>query len=194
MRKHPLIALIAFTFVAASIFIGAAGASSINAVPVRATAHLSKGGVEPSTMPATSLRWLAATVRERAYAEAQLTALVAREKYSPFWQGLAADRVAIHDGGRPAGILLPSRWRVVQQAERVPQPFARAQPLEQQRRPHRPRQAAQAEQAAQAGTSRTSRTSRTSDAESKTHKNYTSHKSHKNLNCQPSCGSGSDNI
>ena len=44
MRKHPLIALIAFTFVAASIFIGTAGASSINAVPVRATSHLAKGG------------------------------------------------------------------------------------------------------------------------------------------------------
>ena len=36
MRKHPLIALIAFTFVAASIFIGAAGASSVNnSVPVQ---------------------------------------------------------------------------------------------------------------------------------------------------------------
>ena len=43
MRKHPLIALIAFTFVAVSIFIGAAGASSINSVPARATSHLDSG-------------------------------------------------------------------------------------------------------------------------------------------------------
>ncbi len=44
MRKHPLIALIAFTFVAASIFIGANGVSSINnSVPARATSHLNNG-------------------------------------------------------------------------------------------------------------------------------------------------------
>jgi len=100
MRKHPLIALIAFTFVAASMFIGAAGVSSINnSVPVRATSHL-KGESASSTVPTTNLRWLAATVRERARATAQLTAVVAHEKYLPFWQGLAGDRVAIHDSGR----------------------------------------------------------------------------------------------
>ncbi|MGP8152235.1 MAG: hypothetical protein ACLPXU_16340, partial [Acidimicrobiales bacterium] len=102
MRKHPLIALIAFTFVAASMFIGAAGAGGINsAVPVRATSHLSKGESGSSAVPTTNLRWLAVMVRERAVATAQLTAQVARERYLPFWQGLASDRVAIHDSGRP---------------------------------------------------------------------------------------------
>ena len=67
MRKHPLIALIAFTFVAASMFIGAAGAGGINsAVPVRATSHLSKGESGSSAVPTTNLRWLAVMVRERA--------------------------------------------------------------------------------------------------------------------------------
>ncbi len=118
MRKHPLIALIAFTFVAASIFIGAAGASSVNnSVPVRATAHLSKGDSGSAVVPTTDLRWLAATVRARASATAQLKAQVAREKYLPFWQGLAGDRVAIHDGGRPPRTLLPSKWSELQQSD-----------------------------------------------------------------------------
>jgi hypothetical protein len=56
MRKHPLIALIAFTFVAASMFIGAAGVSSINnSVPVRATSHL-KGGSLRQSVSALALR------------------------------------------------------------------------------------------------------------------------------------------
>ena len=47
MRKHPLIALIAFAFLAVSVFIGAAGASGINSVPVRATSHLHEGKSRP---------------------------------------------------------------------------------------------------------------------------------------------------
>ena len=57
MRKHPLIALIAFTFVAASIFIGANGVSSINnSVPARATSHLNNGGSGPSMVATTNLK------------------------------------------------------------------------------------------------------------------------------------------
>ena len=108
MRKHPLIALIAFTFVAASIFIGTAGASSINAIPVRATSHLAKGESASTVVPTANLRWLAAAVhRARVCCGAARGPAAPREKYSPFWQGLAVDRVAIHDGETATGTLLP---------------------------------------------------------------------------------------
>ena len=63
MRKHPLIALIAFTFLAVSIFIGAAGASSINSIPARATSHLSKAEAS-SAVRTKSIRWFATLARE----------------------------------------------------------------------------------------------------------------------------------
>lgn len=180
MRKHPLIALIAFTFVAASIFIGANGVSSINnSVPARATSHLNNGGSGPSMVATTNLRWLAATVRERAAASAQLTAVIAHEKYLPFWQGLAGDRVAIHDGGRPPKVLLPSAWRQLQQARArsaaaaraVARAAAQAAQVAQAAQAARAAQAAQAAQAARAAqaakaavaarVTRTTRTTRT---------------------------------
>ncbi len=168
MRKHPLIALIAFAFLATSIFIGAAGASSINLIPVRATSHLSRGESGSSAAPAYNLRWLATRVREHASAAAQLSALVARERYLPYWQGRAADLVAIHDNARPPKCLLPSAWRQLQQSN------ARAAAARAAAKTYAAAEAAQAAQAAEAAqgrrgstgstgsTSRTSCTSRTS--------------------------------
>jgi hypothetical protein len=114
MRKHPLIALIAFAFLAISTFVGAAGAGSINSIPARATSHLSHGAGGSASPRVNSLRWLATTARERAATASQFSIVPASERSSKFWQGRAADLVAIHDGSRPVNGLLPSRWRAIQ--------------------------------------------------------------------------------
>ena len=115
MRKHPLIALIAFAFLAISTFVGAAGAGSINSIPVRATSHLSQrqAGSTPSRSRADNLRWLAANSRERA-AASQATELLASKRYAMFWQIHAGDLAAMHDGFRPLNGLLPSAWRAIE--------------------------------------------------------------------------------
>jgi hypothetical protein len=110
MRKHPLIALIAFAFLAVSIFIGAASASSFNSIPARAVTHLKNGETGSSAAPTWNIRWLTTAARKRATAAAQAAALIASEKNSPAWQGRAADQAAIHDVARPTGVPLPSLW------------------------------------------------------------------------------------
>ena len=112
MRKHPLIALIAFAFLAIATFVGAAGAGSINSIPVRATSHLSHRASGSAPSRAVSARWLAGTARERA-AASQVSVVPASGHDSKFWQDRAADLVAIHDGTRPVNGLLPSQWRAI---------------------------------------------------------------------------------
>ena len=114
MRKHPLIALIAFAFLAIATFVGAAGAGSINSVPVRATSHLGHREADSSTsrLRADNSRWLAASERERADATA-FAYVLASERYSTYWQRHAGDLVAVHDIARPANTRLPSVWRAL---------------------------------------------------------------------------------
>jgi Transglycosylase-like domain len=114
MRKHPLIALIAFAFLAISTFVGAASAGNINSVPVRATSHLShrEAGLSPSRPRADNLHWLAATARERA-AASQASELLVSQHDSMFWHSRAGDLAAMHDGFRPMNGLLPSAWRAM---------------------------------------------------------------------------------
>jgi hypothetical protein len=112
MRKHPLIALIAFTCSAVLIFIGTAGASNFTSVPVRAISHSGKAENGSSATSATDLRWFATKVQDRA----RLLASIKRAQDSPYWQGRAADFVAIHDMARPTTELLPSAWRQMQRS------------------------------------------------------------------------------
>ena len=118
MRKHPLIALIAFAFLAISTFVGAAGAGSINSIPALATSHLIHGTGGSVSSRVNSLRWLATTARQRA-AASQFSVVPTSERSSKFWQGRAADLVAIHDGARPVDGLLPSAWRAIQLTRRT---------------------------------------------------------------------------
>lgn len=113
MRKHPLIALIAFAFLAISTFVGAAGAGSINSIPALATSHLIHGTGGSVSSRVNSLRWLATTARQ-CVAASQFSVVPTSERSSKFWQGRAADLVAIHDGARPVDGLLPSAWRAIQ--------------------------------------------------------------------------------
>ncbi len=114
MRKHPLIALIAFAFLAIATFVGAAGAGSINSVPVRATSHLGHREADSSTsrLRADNARWLAASAHERADATA-FAYVLASERYSTYWQRHAGDLVAVHDSARPSNSQLPSVWRAL---------------------------------------------------------------------------------
>jgi len=105
MRKHPLIALIAFAFLATSIFVGAAGPGGINSIPVRATTHLAVG----TGSRANDLRSLAAVARERA--TAARSAMLVLKVQAPYWQGRGADSVALHNESRRPGGMLPSEWR-----------------------------------------------------------------------------------
>lgn len=111
MRKHPLIALIAFTFAAASIFISAAGASSIDGVPARATSRIATATRPSRPVWAGDLRWMVSVVRQREAAAAQAAAQLAVLRASPGYQDRAADLVAIHDIARGPRTTLPSAWR-----------------------------------------------------------------------------------
>jgi pyruvate/2-oxoglutarate dehydrogenase complex dihydrolipoamide acyltransferase (E2) component len=103
MRKHPLIALIAFAVLATSTFVGAAGAKGFNPIPTRATSSVRLGAV------AGEARWLTISSRRQA-AVRHLLVVLLRKRSDTFWQLNASDLVAIHDDLRPAGSPLPSKF------------------------------------------------------------------------------------
>ncbi len=142
-----------------------------HSVPVRATSHLSKGESGSSAVPTTNLRWLAAMVRERAQSPRRSSRPRSRdERYLPFWQGLAGDRVAIHDSGRPPKSPAPVGLARVAAIQRHVPAAARAQPLRRHRRLRQLRQRRRLKPLRQhrrsSGTSRSGGTGRTSSTSS----------------------------
>ena len=108
MRKHPLIALVAFTFLAVSIFFGTSGARTLNSVPVRATARADSPPSQERSAPVLDSKQL--TTQSGASTIASLAAT------SRFWHNHASDVVALHDGARSPKSMLPSAWRTLQHA------------------------------------------------------------------------------
>ncbi len=178
MRKHPLIALIAFAFVAVSIFVGAAGAGGINSIPVRATTHLAVG----NGPRADDLRSLAAVARERA--TAARGAMLVLKVQAPYWRGRGADNVALHDESSVPRGMLPSQWRANRIAA-VHAALARAAAANALAVAQQAAAKAQAEQVAQqaqeeqqAQLEQSAQVAQVSHTAQVTHKSHRSHKSH----------------
>ena len=152
MRKHPLIALIAFTFVAASMFIGAAGASRYQLSTCARHFPSQQGRKWLGGCAYHQPRWLAATVRERASATAQLTAQVARREVPALLAG-PCRRPCSHSRQRRARQRACSRRRGASCSNPTPrggscaccscpggrQPSTRQLKQRRQHKPHRPR-------------------------------------------------------
>ncbi len=114
MRKHSLIALVAFAVLATLTLVGAAGAGTFNAVPTSAVAPVPRAELSAALL-----------FRDRANARilravANREAVAADEHDTANWYLHGADRTAMHSPGRVPGTGLPSEWfkfvrRVAQQ-------------------------------------------------------------------------------
>ncbi len=175
MRKHPLIALIAFAFLAISIFVGAAGAGGINSIPVRATTHLAVG----SGPRADDLRAGVALARERE--SAARSAMLVLKAQAPYWQGRSADSVALHNESRLPGGMLPSQWRAHRIAA-VHSALARAAAANalavEEEAAAKAQAEQQAQQAQQAEAEQQAQLEQSAQVAQVSHASHTSHKSH----------------
>ena len=201
MRKHPLIALIAFAFLAITIFVGAAGAGGINSIPVRATSHLNTVG---SGQSVGDFRSLALRASERAAAVRSATLVLKAQ--ATYLQRRGADDVALHDVSRPTSGMLPSEWRA-HQIEAVHAAMVRAaaanalavaQEAAAKAQAEQLTQQAQVEQqtraAQQAQLEQNAQVAHVSHASHKSHKSHVSHRSHTAASPAPAGPSGGGNL